>query len=106
MVKNPSKSILVLKCFKKIMQISGVCSLFLLQGSFQAFAGSDFSIIKSENLQQKSITGKIVDANNNPLIGVNVVEKGTTNGVMTGIDGKYSITVASGASILKFSSIG
>jgi TonB-linked SusC/RagA family outer membrane protein len=106
MVKNPSKSILVLRCFKKIMLISGICSLLLFQGSFQAFAGSDFSLIKSDNLQQKIVTGRVVDASNIPLAGVNVIENGTTNGVMTGVDGKFSITVASGASVLRFSFIG
>ena len=106
MVKNPSKSILVLKCFKKFMQISGICSLLLLQGSFQAFAKSDFIVLKSDNPQQKGITGRVVDSKNMPLAGVNVVESGTTNGVMTGIDGKFSINVASGASVLKFSFIG
>jgi TonB-linked outer membrane protein, SusC/RagA family/TonB-dependent outer membrane receptor, SusC/RagA subfamily, signature region len=106
MVKKPSEGILFLKCFKKFMLISGVCSLLLTQGSIQAFAGSDFSIMKSDNLQQRSITGRVVDANNNPLAGVNVVEKGTTNGVMTGVDGRFSITVASGTSVLSFSFIG
>jgi TonB-dependent starch-binding outer membrane protein SusC len=106
MVKKPSEGILVLKCFKRIMLISGVCSLLLSQGSFQAFAGSDSNTLKSDNLQQNSITGRVVDSNNNPLAGVNVVEKGTTNGVMTGADGRYSISVASGASVLKFSFIG
>jgi TonB-linked SusC/RagA family outer membrane protein len=106
MVKNPPKSILDLKCFKKIMLISGVCSLLLLQGSFQAFAGSDFNVIKSGDLQQKVITGRVVDASKNSLAGVNVVENGTTNGVITGIDGSFSITVASGSSVLRFSFIG
>ena len=91
MVKNPPKSVLYLKCFKKIMLISGLCCLFLLQGSFQAFAGSDFSIIKSDNFQQKNITGRIVGANNLPLAGVNVVEKGTNNGAITSADGKFSL---------------
>jgi TonB-linked SusC/RagA family outer membrane protein len=77
----------------------------LLLGSFQVFADSDFNI-KSDDLQQKNITGRVVDASNIPLVGVNVVENGTTNGVMTGIDGKFSITVTSGTSVLKFSFIG
>jgi TonB-dependent starch-binding outer membrane protein SusC len=106
MVKKPSESILFLKCFKKIMLISGVCSLLLSQGSFQAFAASDFNVTKSDNLQQKTISGKVVDANNNPLAGVNVIEKGTTNGVISGPDGKFSLSVSSGASVLSFSFIG
>jgi len=106
MVKNPLKSVLCLRCFKKIMLISGLCGLFLLQGSFQAFAGSDFNTIKSDNLQQKAITGRVVDAKDLPLVGVNVVEKGTTNGVITGADGKFSITVTSASPNLVFSFIG
>ena len=106
MVKNPPKSVLNLKCFKKIMLISGFCSLFLLLGSFQAFAGSDFRTIKSDDLQQKAITGRVVDAKDLPLAGVNVIEKGTTNGVITGVDGKYSITVTTASPNLVFSFIG
>ncbi|MCJ7446253.1 MAG: TonB-dependent receptor [Bacteroidales bacterium] len=40
------------------------------------------------------------------MAGVNVLEKGTINGVMTGADGKFSITVASPKSVLSFSFIG
>jgi len=106
MVKKPSECILFIKCIKKIMLISGVCSLLLSQGSFQAFAASDFNVTKSDNLQQKTISGKVVDANNNPLAGVNVIEKGTTNGVISGPDGKFSLSVSSAASVLSFSFIG
>lgn len=106
MVKNPPKSVLYLKCFKKIMLISGICSLLLFQGSFQVFAGSDFNIIKSDNFQQRNITGRIVDANNLPLAGVNVVEKGTTNGAITSADGKFSLMVSSASPVLQFSFIG
>jgi len=41
------------------------------------------------------LSGKIVDKNNEPLIGVNVQQKGTTNGVITDIDGNYRIQVDS-----------
>ena len=59
------------------------------------------------DLQQKVVvTGTIVDARTNPMAGVNVLEKGTTNGVMAGIDGKYSITVSSQKSVLVFSFVG
>ena len=34
--------------------------------------------------QQQKVTGKVVDANNEPLIGVSVLEKGTTNGTIIG----------------------
>jgi TonB-dependent starch-binding outer membrane protein SusC len=106
MEKNPRKSIFYLKCFKKIMLISGLCSLFLIQGSFQVFAGSDFRTLKSDDPQQKTITGRVADSKDLPLAGVNVIEKGTINGVITGADGKFSITVASASPNLVFSFIG
>ena len=47
----------------------------------------------------------MVDANNTPLIGVNVVVKGTTTGTTTGIDGNYSIKVAENQTLV-FSYLG
>ena len=44
----------------------------------------------------KKIRGTITDVNGVPVIGANVVVKGTTNGVITDIDGKFSIDVAEG----------
>ena len=45
---------------------------------------------------QKSISGKVVDESNEPLIGVTVAIQGTTVGTITDIDGNYAITVPSG----------
>ena len=55
--------------------------------------------------QKKQITGTVVDENGVPAIGVSIVEKGTTNGVMTDEDGKFSIRVDESA-ILQVSYIG
>ena len=55
--------------------------------------------------QTKTITGTVVDATNEPVIGASVVEAGTTNGTITDLDGKYSLEVPSNA-ILEFSYIG
>ena len=54
--------------------------------------------------QKVTVTGTVSDEIG-PVIGVSVVEKGTTNGTVTDLDGKYSISVASDA-VLEFSSIG
>ena len=54
---------------------------------------------------QKEITGTVTDDFGEPIIGVNVIEKNTSNGVVTDFNGKYSITVNEGA-ILVFSYIG
>ena len=53
-------------------------------------------------LAQRRITvsGAVVDDNNEPMIGVSVLEKGTSNGMITNIDGEYSFTVVEGATII------
>ncbi|MFV0270071.1 MAG: TonB-dependent receptor [Macellibacteroides fermentans] len=53
----------------------------------------------------KVINGVVVDQAGIPIIGANVVEKGTTNGVISDIDGKYSLSVSEGA-ILQITYIG
>ncbi|WP_339835993.1 TonB-dependent receptor [uncultured Maribacter sp.] len=54
--------------------------------------------------QNKTVSGVVTDGND-PLPGVNIIEKGTTNGVTTDFNGNYEIVVASTA-ILEFSYIG
>jgi len=51
-------------------------------------------------LAQKQISGKVKDNTGAPLIGVNVVEKGTSNGVSTDIDGSFKIKVKQGAILI------
>jgi TonB-linked SusC/RagA family outer membrane protein len=55
--------------------------------------------------QQISITGVVVDTHNEPVIGASVLEKGTSNGTITDVDGKYTLKVASGSTLI-FSYIG
>jgi TonB-linked SusC/RagA family outer membrane protein len=106
MVKKPSGSILCKRCLRKIMLIFGFSSFLLIQGTASLLAGSGLNVSFFDYQQQIKVSGRVVDANNAPMGGVNVVEKGTTNGVMTGPDGTYIITVASGNSVLTFSFIG
>ena len=53
----------------------------------------------------QNVTGLVTDASGTPIAGVNVVEKGTTNGVVTDFDGKYSIAVDGNATLV-FSYVG
>lgn len=56
--------------------------------------------------QQFSITGVVVDQNaNEPIIGASVVAKGTTNGTVTDVEGKFSLQVTTG-DVLVISFIG
>lgn len=51
--------------------------------------------------QKLQITGQIVSATDQfPLIGVNVLEKGTTNGTITDVDGRFTLTVSRGNILL------
>lgn len=78
-----------------------------------AFASSDAvqsvarhaTAVQQVTQQQKKVTGKIVDASGQPLIGVTVMEKGTTNGAITDFDGNYSLSVSENA-VLQYSYVG
>ncbi len=55
---------------------------------------------------QHTISGKVTDAQNEPLIGVNIQEKGTSNGTVTDLDGNYTLNIRSGNEVLIFSYTG
>ena len=55
---------------------------------------------------QKTITGAIVDSTDEPLIGANVLVKGTTNGTITDFDGKFTLKDVTPSDILVCSYIG
>lgn len=87
----------------------------------QLFSGTDISykvldksiilspkeLISDAVAQQtiKNISGTVKDVNGEPIIGANVVEKGSTNGVITDENGKFNLSLPS-KSILKISFIG
>ena len=50
-------------------------------------------LLSTSLFAQKTVTGVVTDESNQPLAGASVVEKGTTNGVTTDFDGKYTINV-------------
>ncbi|MBI9061414.1 MAG: TonB-dependent receptor [Marinilabiliaceae bacterium] len=56
--------------------------------------------------QEKNITGLVTDKYGEAIPGCSVVEKGTTNGTITGINGKYSIKVSDATAVVVYSFIG
>lgn len=58
------------------------------------------------NGQEITVKGTITDVNGNPIPGVNIIEKGTTNGVISNLNGNYTITVSSPNVVLSYSFIG
>ena len=49
--------------------------------------------------QNQTLRGTVVDSGNQPIVGAFVVEQGTANGAMTGVDGDFAITTRPGAAI-------
>lgn len=60
-------------------------------------SSTGFNIIQQD---KKTISGRVVDRNGEPVIGVNVVEKGTTNGTITDMDGKFTFNVSPNATLM------
>lgn len=64
------------------------------------------TVIKAELAPDFQVSGIVSDEQNQPLPGVNILEKGTSNGVTTDVDGRYKISVANENSVLVFSFVG
>ena len=61
--------------------------------------------VNAVNQDKKKITGKVTDQNGEAVIGASVVEKGTTNGIMTDMDGNFTLEVGD-AAVVQISYIG
>lgn len=90
----------------KFLTAAVVSTLFLSSGNVMAVPTFiDNSLGVTEQLQSQTITGLVVDAQGEPVIGASVIEKGTTNGSITNLDGKFTLSVKAGA-VLKISFVG
>lgn len=56
--------------------------------------------------KERTITGQVVDAKGEPLIGVSILVKGTTDGAITDLDGNYKIVTKSNNPVIVYSYIG
>jgi len=65
-----------------------------------------FCLLSISSYAQKTVTGTVTDTEGSPLIGVTILEDGTTNGTITSFDGTYEITVADQDAQLLFRYIG
>lgn len=79
----------------KFFMLLALSCLPLGQVSAEQTDGMTVSPIFQEVLQNSvKITGKVVDAQGEPVIGATVMEKGTTNGIITDIDGNFILSVS------------
>lgn len=77
--------------------LSGCCKVF--------FAILAMFLSLSASAQQVTASGQVLDAQKEPLVGVSVLEKGTTNGAITDLDGNFSLNVNQNATLV-FSYVG
>lgn len=86
---------------------AGIVLMLLFSFPLFSFSSSNWGE-KVSNIQQigRTVNGRIADASGEALIGVNVVEGGTTNGTVTDIDGNYTLKLTTSNPVLNVSYIG
>ncbi len=90
---------------RKQALMAGACIAFLLGGTpVQVFASDAATPVEASAPTQK-VVGTVVDQSGDPIIGANVLVKGTRNGTITDFDGRFTIEAPHGA-ILVVSYIG
>ncbi|MBD8487778.1 TonB-dependent receptor [Echinicola sp. CAU 1574] len=90
-----------------LTEIAKTTGLKFKQVNNSVYVGRQRDIIKAveANIVAVEVSGVITDKDGNPLPGVAIVEKGTTNGTVTDLDGQYSINVQEGGELV-FSFVG
>ena len=92
---------------KRTGKIALLALLFVAVGTAHALAEiTQQAAMRIAQQAEKTVTGTILDAHGEPLIGVTVAEQGTQNGAITDIDGNFTITVSSAKPVLSISYIG
>lgn len=94
---------LLLRVLDESVEYEVVGKQIILKETPTAAKGSFVSIATFQGLQ---VSGVVLDDGGLPVPGVNVIEKGTTNGTATDVDGRYSLIVDNEDAVLVFSFIG
>ena len=81
---------------RKTALLMGACSLL---GMYSPVMASAETSVQAVQQSTKKVTGVVSDSQG-PVIGASVVEKGTTNGVVTDFDGNFTLEVKSGATLV------
>ena len=65
-----------------------------------------FTLCQTYSFSQQTISGRILDGNNEPIIGASILGVGTSAGTISDIDGSYTLTVPEGTTEIEISYIG
>jgi TonB-linked SusC/RagA family outer membrane protein len=97
-------------CYKKdnyLLKVGAAISFILILMALPTFNTYGSNPPSSVTAQQIKVTGTVIGAKDKISIpGVSVLEKGTTNGVITDVNGNFTLTVQSPKAVLVFSFIG
>ena len=106
MIKKTNSCILPTKYIKNKQVLMALAVLMFMLNSLIVNAYPGRESATNNDLQPITVAGTVTDEDNNPLAGVYVVVEGTNTGVITNVDGKYSIEVPDANAKLVFSYIG
>lgn len=85
----------------KILTAVAIASIFIGNGKALAIeTNSKGSFEVTEQMQTLTARGTVVDQNSEPIIGASILEKGTGNGIITDLNGKFSLNVKRGATLV------
>lgn len=90
----------------KQFRFKTLLSLFALISVLFAASVTEAAAQQSGTAEKRTITGKVVDQNGDPVIGAMVLLSGTKTGAATDLNGAYSIDIRKNSAVLEFSSIG
>lgn len=79
-----------------------------MRSNFKSWAATIFVLLfmAGATYAQQTISGIVVDVNEEPLIGASISVKGTTVGTVTDLEGKYTLTVPEGMSVIQIAYLG
>ena len=93
-------------CLKRRLWIAGVClAAFSFLSVSVVYAADDIQTIQQQK-KGMTIKGKVLGTDGEPIIGASVLVKGSTTGVVTDLDGNYTLANVSKGAILEFSYVG
>ena len=100
------KQQIILNWKRPLFRFLGIsfCTIALI-GSIKADAENTPAVQTNDQQQDRTIRGTITDSNGEPIIGASIIVKGTTNGIISDIDGNFSLSVPRNA-VLSISYIG
>ena len=84
--------------YSKTLMTAAICALFLSGGSVMAHAAE--APVTQEQQQTMNVTVKVLDPTGEPIIGANVIQKGTANGSITDFNGVAKLDVSRNSTIL------